>query len=642
MIVRPFSTSDVNSLIDSFDRWDALPPCTDPSQLSESVDLVLYLSRNVSSEDNRTLSVRTTVDAFLQEAVPAKPWRSCFNSVSLLGANLTEAQDMYRSSHGAHDVTWNLGPNLQFYFMLQYYATANVDVLFMMESDTIPLAPEWLQGLLNTKGALGPFSVVGSQYSGYKWRFLRSLLKRSLLDHLNGNALYNLSSPLLRSELDTFDVNEWETVLHSSFDVRFAEVVYDEESGVDTPEEAEQAFGYKQTATMSNHAASFVVPQDICAETCFIHGANYMRDWSTRCCAGDPSYTGVYPKPCIADSENASLTLIVTDFGTGSLDTFMANLTRTRQALADAQTNPDTCKHLDTCASYSLPFDEIIVVTPAASLAEYQATYSDPTVTFMARSRENYSAWWDICSTPVNTTWFMQVTSFFSFVDDFRLVVHTDVNGTLMPLSPYIEHDSDYCGRECRKEINDTRQSIHSGANRRYLQSHSVYNTAIRDQYCSELTEVSLPGPTSYFAYIDREYYDCQPHQTCNGQPDPAECRGSQMKSACTQDSLVGIHARETCLIACNTCVSGDESEGRMLSTTERFLEGSLRTEGSGCTKGGSPYYAHDMVRQPPMPSFLGVDEVACEDSGDFAACPCVFPFIYDNQSYSECLVFDE
>ena len=257
----------------------------------------------------------------------------------------------------------------------------------------------------------------------------------------------------------------------------------------DTPEEAEQAFGYKQTATMGNHAASFVVPQDICAENRFIHGAKYMRDWSTRCCAGDPSYTEVYPKPCIADSENASLTLIVTDFGTGSLDTFMANLTRTRQALADAQTNPDKCTHLDTCASYSLPFDEIIVVTPAASLAEYQATYSDPTVTFMARSREDYSAWRDLCSTPVNTTWFMQVTSFFSLAEDFRLIVHTDVNGTLMPLSPYIEHDSDYCGRECRKEINDTRQSIHSGANRRYLQSHGVYNTAIRDQYCSELAE---------------------------------------------------------------------------------------------------------------------------------------------------------
>uniref|UniRef100_A0A7S3TP03 Uncharacterized protein n=1 Tax=Emiliania huxleyi TaxID=2903 RepID=A0A7S3TP03_EMIHU len=79
-----------------------------------------------------------------------------------------------------------------------------------------------------------------------------------------------------------------------------------------------------------------------------------MRDWSTRCCAGDP-YDTVYPKPCIAESESASLTLVVTDFGTGSIDTFMANLTRARQALADAQTSPDTCTHLDACASYSLP-----------------------------------------------------------------------------------------------------------------------------------------------------------------------------------------------------------------------------------------------------------------------------------------------
>lgn len=178
MIVRPFSTSDVNSLIDSFDRWDAFPPCTDPSQLSESVDLVLYLSRNISSGDNRTLSARATVDAFLQNATD-RPWRcgpaptqtsrtahpshgslvqtsprrrSCFDSLYLLGANLTEEQDVYRPFHGGHDVMWNLGPNLQFYKMLQYFdEMACPEVLFMMESDTIPLARDWLHDLFDAK-----------------------------------------------------------------------------------------------------------------------------------------------------------------------------------------------------------------------------------------------------------------------------------------------------------------------------------------------------------------------------------------------------------------------------------------------------------------------------------------------------------
>ena len=75
------------------------------------------------------------------------------------------------------------------------------------------------------------------------------------MNHLNGNSLYNLSAPLLRSVLDSFDVNEWETVLHSSFDVQIAEVVYDIGYGAidaaETPEQAEQSFDYKQTATMS-------------------------------------------------------------------------------------------------------------------------------------------------------------------------------------------------------------------------------------------------------------------------------------------------------------------------------------------------------------------------------------------------------
>ena len=73
-LVRPFSLADVSSLLDSFDRWDTLPPCNQSRRLSESVDLVLYLSRNISGDDSKTLSVRATVDAFLQN-VTDRPWR---------------------------------------------------------------------------------------------------------------------------------------------------------------------------------------------------------------------------------------------------------------------------------------------------------------------------------------------------------------------------------------------------------------------------------------------------------------------------------------------------------------------------------------------------------------------------------------
>ena len=75
-----------------------------------------------------------------------------------------------------------------------------------------------------------------------------------------------------------------------------------------------------------------------------------------------------------------------------------------------------------------------------------------------------------------------------------------------------------------------------------------------------------------------------------------------------------------------------------MLSNNDRFLEGSILTQGSGCTKGGSPYHTHDMVTLPPMPSFLGVDEVACEDSVNFTECPCVFPFFHNGTIHDECL----
>ena len=73
--------------------------------------------------------------------------QSGFNTISVLGGNLTSDEDQYHTRQD--EPSWNRGPNVQFYRMVRYMTTQmQASVFYYMEGDSIPLAAGWLDALV--------------------------------------------------------------------------------------------------------------------------------------------------------------------------------------------------------------------------------------------------------------------------------------------------------------------------------------------------------------------------------------------------------------------------------------------------------------------------------------------------------------
>ena len=85
---------------------------------------------------------------------------------------------------------WVHGPNQQF------------DIgMFVMENNAIPTRQYWVDSLL-ADAEKYPFMILGSKYDGNSCDEFRSKLPLSLQHHLNGNAVYNTTRPILKKILN--------------------------------------------------------------------------------------------------------------------------------------------------------------------------------------------------------------------------------------------------------------------------------------------------------------------------------------------------------------------------------------------------------------------------------------------------------
>jgi hypothetical protein len=133
-----------------------------------------------------------------------------------------------------------------------------------------------------------------------------------------------------------------------------------------------------------------------------------------------------------------------------------------------------------------LPFDTIIVITQNESVAAgYRLLY--PRVEFVARDWSAGTAWWDMCTAPVTSNWFMMVTSYFTIAPDFKLPVDVDpLTFGIKPIAPYIRHDSVYCNRDCKAQVKRARYML-SAHDRHFIQQYAVFNRRISIDYCTVL-----------------------------------------------------------------------------------------------------------------------------------------------------------
>jgi hypothetical protein len=118
VIVRPFFDGDVDVLEESFSDWvgDGMPcEVIDGVPTHPPVDMILYYARSISNGDANTTTTSASLDIVRATAAAINAstaeWRVCIGEIVLLGANLTETEDVYDPS--ASQVNWNRGPNLQ-------------------------------------------------------------------------------------------------------------------------------------------------------------------------------------------------------------------------------------------------------------------------------------------------------------------------------------------------------------------------------------------------------------------------------------------------------------------------------------------------------------------------------------------------
>lgn len=84
-----------------------------------------------------------------------------------------------------------------------------------MEADMQVRRAGWLNALLEDIHSKSPFAILGSKFKGKAWDEFKDNMPQALLDHINGNAVYNLTNPFFRVMLDELKEeagSPWEAV----------------------------------------------------------------------------------------------------------------------------------------------------------------------------------------------------------------------------------------------------------------------------------------------------------------------------------------------------------------------------------------------------------------------------------------------
>ncbi|CAE7369828.1 unnamed protein product, partial [Symbiodinium natans] len=211
-VVRVFSTADeVNALLLSTTTWEKTRPC-DPAKISQPIDLVLVYSKDIESErymdatpDNAHTVVATLSELFANKSLG---WMSCFAEIKNMSVKLTPEEDQYDFHGYSMNKHWVQGPNTVFTNIMSAMLTGDLsgyDSFFLMEMDAVPIKAGWLEQF--EKEALEMptqnMAIRGSKYLGHKWDAFKHLMPAHVVEHINGNAIYNLKPCY---ETDTWQV----------------------------------------------------------------------------------------------------------------------------------------------------------------------------------------------------------------------------------------------------------------------------------------------------------------------------------------------------------------------------------------------------------------------------------------------------
>ena len=188
-VVCPLIMRELPQAIANFRIWnDDLPP--GPTLFPGQQKPKLIFSFNCAPDADAETALRAAFDE-------APKVQEAFAAMEVRFLSLPEEKDRYirKPTGPAPKYGFKSGPNWMFYETTRALR-GEADFIFLMETDCIPLVPNWLRRLSRACARHDDAWVVGAHYSGASplpWRVAR---------HINGNALYHVGDPDFATFLD--------------------------------------------------------------------------------------------------------------------------------------------------------------------------------------------------------------------------------------------------------------------------------------------------------------------------------------------------------------------------------------------------------------------------------------------------------
>ena len=398
--------------------------------------------------------------------------------------------DQYEHNNIQTNKNWVNGPNTQFRSIMNTIAQRNevlaakkgtddyYEAVVLLEGDAHVQNVGWLDYLLDEITDKAPFAILGSSYRGFSWDNFRDQLPKALLEHKNGNAVYNITHPLTQHYVQELK-EEKSTYFNSiAYDYRISQMIVEGRDGIPPefpfPEILDESTGgpvvlppkkakfsswwsqwggpnaIKESDVIANWAATNYLPLHIDDGSPIVHGKGAWLPF---------------------DDTHHKISLVVTDWDEDFADSLLSTI--------------DSSDH---------PFAEILVVKSPTASTEYHSLWetvsslwhsNTPTnipVRFVERT---WSDFMDVCDAPVSTEFFMTTNSYHEAVENFDLMFsHDDPPRPLIAYTPASsKHCTDY--EACVETVNLSKL-FNPGLDKVILDMDMVYHTSSRNAFCHE------------------------------------------------------------------------------------------------------------------------------------------------------------
>jgi len=537
-IVRPFCKFDAGPLPTTFECWQSFPPCKAAAyELGEGfdeenwsmnnnekdfdqvgshmlkdakADVFLFYSQTFSENDEAIEAVDTILDQYFEGG----GWADCFDNIYVIEANIPPELDNYSPAQQETFYNWVNGPNRQFEAavrIIQSGEWGEFDGFYLMEGDSIPIKSYWLDVVLSEIEMNRPFAIMGAKYNGDKWDNFYEQIPISLLDHTNGNAIYNTSHPLLERLVGQLEVEAPCPYNSIPYDYRMSQmwiegtmsivpklspqIMLDEEGKNITLSNNTAMFNkwadvwkdehpFKETPVIHNYAATNLIPRHLGPEY-IIHGAKLYAPW-------DPSRT--------------EITLVVSEWYFDRSSSLLQTL--------------DLKDH---------PFSEVIIMLPPT--VDAHSDYSNYTIIPTRSQHREVADFMDMCEADVKTEWFMLTNSYHVVANHVDLMFKPGAK--FEPVIPFTPATIPFCFKfpYCGETVNLARK-FYRGHTKVVLDFDMLYHTETRNGFCKEWKKmngeqgedlykerrrvfrrkkvIGPPGPTgtAYTAYLSKTKKD--------------------------------------------------------------------------------------------------------------------------------------